>query len=345
MNLRIDLIINAFVSVVFGYIFIKTLGPALYEWLYEKVTGRQLKKGDNFDSLIEKKKNALRNQGASQKEFAPSKKLREKSSDSKDFLQILKSHLANGDEEDLKKSIKLIESLQWGDHPTFKEVAKSIERDFALKLTTDQISRAFKELIQSKFYEKFKRQPLSFKEVTSILKLYVVIDSLEQGRRAPIIEKIYAINSLTLQQAIALHLYFDKNDRAKGLAQIQETEVPKPVGNSPIMSRYFKIIQDVENYQTKSLLKNIQNTFYLIKAITPLEELNKKSTTEQAYRVLGLAEGSTEEEAKKIYRKLAKVFHPDVLSGEGLNEAGKKIASENFTIVKMAYDIIKQNNK
>jgi len=59
------------------------------------------------------------------------------------------------------------------------------------------------------------------------------------------------------------------------------------------------------------------------------EEMNLK----EAYATLKLAEGTTPEEAKKQYKKLAKEFHPDVNKGDGAEDKFKKI-NEAYECVK-----------
>ena len=58
------------------------------------------------------------------------------------------------------------------------------------------------------------------------------------------------------------------------------------------------------------------------------------------YKVLGLESGSTEEEIKKAYRKMAIKFHPDKVSHMG--EEYQKGAKEKFQEVQNAYENLKK---
>ena len=53
-------------------------------------------------------------------------------------------------------------------------------------------------------------------------------------------------------------------------------------------------------------------------------------------KVLGLKKGTTKDEIKSAYRRLAKTYHPDKLSG--IDESVKKIAEEKFKGIKNAYE-------
>ena len=56
------------------------------------------------------------------------------------------------------------------------------------------------------------------------------------------------------------------------------------------------------------------------------------------YRVLGVAPTASEEEIKKAYRKLSRMYHPD--SNMNKSEAEKKMAEEKFKEVQTAYENI-----
>jgi hypothetical protein len=65
------------------------------------------------------------------------------------------------------------------------------------------------------------------------------------------------------------------------------------------------------------------------------EEPQDETEEERAYRILGASPTASNEQIKALYKKLAKIFHPD--SGEITTDVGR------FREIKEAYDIIRAN--
>jgi len=68
-----------------------------------------------------------------------------------------------------------------------------------------------------------------------------------------------------------------------------------------------------------------------------------KSDISQAYAVLGLSEGASDQEIKNAYRKLMNQHHPDKLVSKGLPDEMIKVATEKTQEIRRAYDVIKKS--
>ncbi len=63
-------------------------------------------------------------------------------------------------------------------------------------------------------------------------------------------------------------------------------------------------------------------------------------SADNAYKILEIQKGATDDEVKKAYRTMAKKYHPDKVITE--NEAIKKGAEEKFKEVQKAYEVIQK---
>lgn len=58
----------------------------------------------------------------------------------------------------------------------------------------------------------------------------------------------------------------------------------------------------------------------------------------QAYKILGVSPDISKEEVKKVYRRLAKQYHPDTLQGESAEAI--RLSGEKFREIRIAYEFI-----
>jgi DnaJ-domain-containing protein 1 len=58
----------------------------------------------------------------------------------------------------------------------------------------------------------------------------------------------------------------------------------------------------------------------------------------QAYKILGISPNMSKDEVKKVYRRLAKQYHPDTLQGESAEVI--QICEERFRKITLAYELI-----
>jgi len=72
-------------------------------------------------------------------------------------------------------------------------------------------------------------------------------------------------------------------------------------------------------------------------------QADPKSALEDAYKALGVAADSTDQQVKRAYRKLMSQHHPDKLMGQGVPEDMIKVATEQAQEIQVAYDLIKKH--
>ena len=97
-----------------------------------------------------------------------------------------------------------------------------------------------------------------------------------------------------------------------------------------------RVIQTIASY-----LRISQRDYFSIRAAFFQASPRKKyKSPDNAYKILGVEKSITEPELKKVYRRMAKKYHPDKL--RGLGEAQVKAAEEKFIQVQKAYEQIKK---
>lgn len=69
---------------------------------------------------------------------------------------------------------------------------------------------------------------------------------------------------------------------------------------------------------------------------------NYEPTHKDPYSILGVDHGVSADELKKVYRKLVKEHHPDIIKGKGLGEEYIEEATAKLQEINEAYEVIKK---
>jgi len=88
---------------------------------------------------------------------------------------------------------------------------------------------------------------------------------------------------------------------------------------------------------TRERIDAIKSQFVKVKSRS--KKYNQK--TMQFLSILGLKGGESKQEVKTAYRRLAKEFHPDKLSG--MNQSMQDLAKEKFQMIQEAYEYLEKN--
>jgi DnaJ like chaperone protein len=70
---------------------------------------------------------------------------------------------------------------------------------------------------------------------------------------------------------------------------------------------------------------------------------SSEAALDDAYKALGVARESTDQEVKRAYRKLMSQYHPDKLIGQGLPDDMIAMATEKAKEIQLAYDLIQKS--
>lgn len=73
------------------------------------------------------------------------------------------------------------------------------------------------------------------------------------------------------------------------------------------------------------------------------QQTHPAEALDEAYKALGVAKDSTDQEIKRAYRKLMSQYHPDKLMGQGVPEDMIAVATEQAKEIQLAYDLVKKS--
>jgi hypothetical protein len=102
----------------------------------------------------------------------------------------------------------------------------------------------------------------------------------------------------------------------------------------------LKALLSQNELSISTIILQVKEIISFFKILEPLPPLKGKKDKEGALKVLGLNPGSSKEQIKKQYKSLAKLKHPDRLKAKGISEEFDQKATENFTQIQKAYDIL-----
>ena len=103
-----------------------------------------------------------------------------------------------------------------------------------------------------------------------------------------------------------------------------------------------KILENIANdlgfekYQFDSLLSRLEGFSHFENGGSGPKKLAA------AYELLGVNEGTSDQELKKVYRKQMNQHHPDKLIAKGLPDEMIEIATQKTQDIKAAYELIKK---
>lgn len=353
--LKVDLIIKAFSLCVLIYIIGKVLAPFLGDAFQNLIFGTKNKKNSdiNFDHMIEQKKSMLRGDGsqtASGEALSPqrSRKGRTEEALHDEYNKLSKKQKRSSTEESRYKELKtfmaMIDSLQWGAGPELKSIANKLGQLIGTRVEEATLNQSFTQLLQKEVFLTQQGKLKSLSEVQSALESYTfmfLLLSKEEVQNAQ--AKKWSMDLQCMKKGLAVSL-----NKKGGQGLIKKLISQKSV-NLPQASP-----QGILSFLLKSpgVLKSrldaaneIKEEAEIFHTLSPMPPLKGKDDREGALKSLGLGPQANLEQIKKQYKKLARLKHPDRLKGKGIPAEFESIATENFTQIKDAYDILIKESK
>ena len=352
MNIKQELLIYFVYALCGAYFCVKFLAPMIqiiFESLFSKKNNSKPKQ--DINSMVERKKQLLQ-RGVSSTRDLNAKKTHQSNHLAKSTVEKYTDKLSVlSDEEEknqIRKILKLYDDCQWGNFEELLVVQNKIKSLWGITPDSSSFSKSLKEIFQSNLINQRKRL-LNYNEILDLLTLKTCILFFVRVNNEP--KQI---------EQISIRLNILRPSLIKAFCSTME----KLVGSSP---DYEKLVKknpndiDLTTYKDENYLldeehkffiefRNFRKTFeqeaFLFSSIEDLPELEMTNNPIlQAYNILNLKSITTIDLAKKNYKRLANLRHPDKLKAMGLPASCEKKATKNFTILKQAFDLVKDDLK
>ena len=323
------------------------MGQMIWDLLYKP---KKKKNSDvDFDFLIEQKKSMLRGgnptatgvaAGSSSKKTLTEERVHDnyKKLSSKDK----RSPREEAQYEALKNFMSLLDAIQWGGGKGFQELATVLTNKLSKRVTEADINTQFQALLRRDSFLGPSQQLLDADEIKVVLELRLFFQFLLEGdEMIRTLAKRFSTGPEEVKKGLAVYFQkAQKKDSSKLQISVLKSNVNTlPGPESPFL---FALLKDSSGLPVKrvEVLTSIREEVEFFKILSPLPHLRNKKDTEVALLILGLKKGAALDQIKKQYKSLAKQKHPDKLKGKGIPVEFESIATENFTRIQEAYDIL-----
>ena len=340
-----EIVTKLIITLFIVYIAIKFIVPIL-QFFWEYLFQPPQKSNLNIDILIERQKQILRS-GLEKKAPSPAKNRSHSNKTLATYQDYFNSSKDQEFRDDAKKVLSLLDSLQWGEGPAFKQIKQNLQAQFNLSIEQSRIATVLKNFIETDFLLSRKADtPPSYQEIVEILELAVII--------AQIFDESLSNEGPFLKHLS--HLWkISSSDITKGLCFTLQAQSPSPIEiqkdilNNKIQigeqyrNNIFPMLKSDDNkfFQSKKdVLQKIKLNAEFFSLLSPLEVPEDKIDLQCARFIFYANEKTSLEEIKKTYKKLAASKHPDKLSSHGIPSEFEAIATKNFSIIQQSYDIL-----
>ena len=239
--------------------------------------------------------------------------------------------------EELKKIIKILDSLQWGETPEIEQVTKKLSQNYGHSFDNTQGKLNFKFLLE---YNAFLTDQNDWCGITKTLETISIFTLLKEltisNELRSILAKRWQMESISLEKALIINI-FKSTINITNLIQNSRVNIPT-IKDASILSYLTINAGLIKNKNT--VINEIKSQAEIFHSLNPLPQIKNNEDRDGALKCLGLCPNANSEQIKKRYKKLAQIKHPDTLRAKGIPKEFESIATENFTQIKKAYDIL-----
>ena len=264
---------------------------------------------------------------------------------------------------EVKKALVFFDNAQWGEGIFFNKVKEKVEKKFSTNIENRDVSNMAHLFLRGDIFLKLKKEKLpSIDEIGKLMEHGLILIKLVEEAK---MRRGSILNHISHREGIdILHLalgveYFILSAEEKG--KVSESLIPMLLGDDYIKKtsleglhgkKISSIILDTLVDEKKNIFNPFSSNFHKISdnahifsCLSKIIHSKDKLDLNLALKIFNLRRSSSMEEVKKVYKRLAKLKHPDRLSGLNIPEKYISIANENFSRIQESYKLIVEFKK
>jgi len=260
----------------------------------------------------------------------------------------------------LEKVMIFFDNAQWGEGAFFNKIKEKMEKKYHSSTSLNEISKWSHILLREGFFL-FKKegQLLSIDEIGKLIENGLFFrKSFEEAKK----RKGRLLNHLANSEGIHLielargiEYFFLKKEKEESIQEVekliplllQKDFIDKSNLNRLTQDKLNRVIMGLlVNRETQSIVsissyfKEIYEYAQMFSCLNEVQKPKGKLDITMALKMFNLSENCTLSEVKTVYKRLAKLKHPDRLSGLKIPEKYISIANHNFSNLQDAYKLL-----
>ncbi|MBC7714015.1 MAG: hypothetical protein H7177_11795, partial [Rhizobacter sp.] len=313
MLLNKDIIVRVVVGIIFFVIFVKVVGPVIYEVLKGKIPGAHNPEND-IDSMIKRQKERLKAQYGI-------------TGQSLDSIPPVHSSKEESEEKSTPAPTKEIEAIyketRWGGGEFAKNIQAEISKNYSYTLAETKVN-SFIMLAEKRHYLRYlsadnQKNPAAIKSYLSLVMLNLILIDEISSKEFNLLDRVAKkCHVSTTEFMLALQLKILHSIHNKHPMKEERLFVDSPslhqYSEETIKEAFIFILKKEANLWAKGHSQYFEEmSLHLSYAdiIIPLPKPEHKKDLTTSYTILKADEDMETEEIKKLYKKMAMVKHPD----------------------------------
>jgi len=341
MDVKSEIFTRDIWSIIVVIVTYKIFGKLIYELFTNIISPHKKENKLSLDEMIAKQKIVLsgnRSDGSDKKEATPVTNIQ----------NVFHTHPD-------KKFLELLECLKWGTGNPLENIRKKAKQETSIDFEIHQVSKAASTVIKDESLTKLNRNDIiTYSEFELLVINYLIMSALMQevprggGNVIGTVGK--NLNRYHLTQSIVLEIFslasVDSLTKYKHIIS-RDNMANKPLGliAPDKLKHVFNTFLYTEDKKSvlppKDLVSRLCKNIQVFEALEPIPDIDK-TKIDLAYRLFNATPETPKEKIKERYKKLASIKHPDRLLKFKLPEEMKKIATDNFSNLQKAYELIKE---